>query len=117
MRINQALTAIDLEESRSCRSDAANDGVFENRVAAQDDSGDGETRGQETCDGEEHVEADAGTQKRPMLPGVVLEGAHGPVGVQPCEQEGEKGSGPLRQAFSGTLGMAPVLPLVKKLKF
>lgn len=51
-----------------------------------------------------------------MLPRVVLERAHGPIGVQPGNEQRKEGASLLQCAIAGTLGMTPVLPLPEQLK-
>ncbi|KII27033.1 hypothetical protein M707_24305 [Arthrobacter sp. AK-YN10] len=103
-----------MKEAGSSGGDAADDCVLKHGIAAQYDAGNREAGGQEARDGEEHVETDACTEQRPMLPRVVLKGTHAAVGVQAGQDEGEECAGLPGQAVPGPFAFAPVLTLVEK---
>ena len=104
--------AVHLQQAGRTLRHAADDGVQQGRLAAQHQPGNGEARGQQAGDGEEHVEADAGAHQRAVLEVVVLPGAHGPERVQPGEQPLDHGQQTGHRAAVGPPGFAPLHPFL-----
>jgi hypothetical protein len=106
--IYESVTAVDLQQAGGAFRNAGDDAVKKGRLAAEDEAGDRESGGQQTGDGEEHVEADAGTHQRPVLQGVVLPCAHWPEGVEPGEHPLEHGHELGYEALARPAGLAPL---------